>query len=367
MKRLSNIILVVWVIVAVVIFLLVSYYAGKRSTSDDGIEYRLYHDGTASVVGYSGTSADVAIPETYEDHTVTEIDSFMGNAAFIKRIEIPATVTEIGNSVFNDCTALIEIVVDEKNQKYSSELGDLFNKEGDILIRYAIGKEYPSYQVPDGIVTIGMNAFSYSPYLRSVIISDSVEEIEEDAFSDCARLDSVELGNSVKNIESNAFCRSYFITEFSVDKENPDFCSIDGNLYSKDESALAFYAVGKSAEGFVIPDTVAVIGGYAFAFADSLLEVTIPEGVERIEDRAFYCCDRLLEIRIPSTVKYIGREALQARGLTSAVFTDVVGWRTKDWPDDEVIIYISEEDLKNPSIAAKYLTNDYTYYSWTKE
>ena len=168
-------------------------------------------------------------------------------------------------------------------------------------------------------------------------------------------------------INSYATGFSPFRVGIFEDNENPDFCSIDGNLYSKDESTLAFYAVGKSAEGFVIPDTVAVIGGYAFAFADSLLEVTIPEGVERIEDWAFYCCDRLLEIRIPSTVKYIGREALQTRGLTSAVFTDVVGWRTKDWPDDEVIIYISEEDLKNPSIAAKYLTNDYTYYSWTKE
>ena len=58
------------------------------------------------------------------------------------------------------------------------------------------------------------------------------------------------------------------------------------------------------------PDSVEVIGAYAFAGCKGLKEVKLPSGVKRIEYGAFSDMN-ISEIVVPKSVDYIGNEAFE--------------------------------------------------------
>ena len=61
-----------------------------------------------------------------------------------------------------------------------------------------------------------------------------------------------------------------------------------------------------------VPDTVTVIGEYAFFNCSSLTQITLPDSITSIEEGAFYACDGLKNISIPSSVTNIGNSAFSS-------------------------------------------------------
>ena len=59
-----------------------------------------------------------------------------------------------------------------------------------------------------------------------------------------------------------------------------------------------------------IPDSVEVIGAYAFAGCKGLKEVKLPSGIKRIEYGAFSDMN-ISEIVVPKSVDYIGNEGIE--------------------------------------------------------
>jgi len=119
-------------------------------------------------------------------------------------IMIPNSVTNINRS-FERCSNLISIDVDSNNMAYASEDGVLFNKSKTLLIRYPIGKTDTNYVIPDGVISIVINAFENCVGLTSVTIGNNVTNIGGWAFSGCSNLASVTIGNSVTTIGDFAF------------------------------------------------------------------------------------------------------------------------------------------------------------------
>ena len=141
----------------------------------------------------------VAIPSS-----VTSI----GNNAFqgcsgLTSVAIPASVTSIGNYVFSG-SGVTSIVVDAANPNYSSAGGVLFNKLRTLLIQCSIGVR-GSYTVPDGVTSIGNNAFQGCSGLTSVAIPSSVASIGDSAFGNCIGLMNVVIPASVTSIGNHAF------------------------------------------------------------------------------------------------------------------------------------------------------------------
>lgn len=67
------------------------------------------------------------------------------------------------------------------------------------------------------------------------------------------------------------------------------------------------YIAGESvADDLVIPDSVTIIGDYAFRGCFEVKSVTIPESVRSIGDYAFSACSRLESVTIPDSVRFIG-------------------------------------------------------------
>lgn len=131
--------------------------------------------------------SSVTIPDS-----VTSIgDNAFENCNGLNSITIPDGVTSIGTGAFNDCTSLTGIVVSSVNTFYSSIDGVVFNNAGDTLLIYPEGKSANSYDIPDGVTSIGTSAFNGCTGLTSITIPDSVTSIGWNVFQGCTNLSSV--------------------------------------------------------------------------------------------------------------------------------------------------------------------------------
>ena len=139
-------------------------------------------------------------------NSVTSIgDLAFAHSRRLNSVVIPESVTAIGNFAFGGCRALTSIEVDIDNQYFSSENGVLFDKSKTTLIQYPPSKSDTIYFIPNGVTTIGNEAFFQSRNLTSVIIPESVTNIGNSAFSGCSGLTSIIIPNSVVTIGSQAF------------------------------------------------------------------------------------------------------------------------------------------------------------------
>lgn len=122
----------------------------------------------------------------------------------LKSIIIPDSVTSIGAYAFEDCYALAsvtigsgletigkrafrynevaEYVIHEDNPYFKTVDGNIFSKDGTVLVRYAIAKKDSSYVIPEGVTTVGFAAFESAAALKRVTIPTSVTTIEDSAF-----------------------------------------------------------------------------------------------------------------------------------------------------------------------------------------
>ena len=214
------------------------------------------------------------IPSSLKKVTITGNSSIASYAFYecrsLTSVEIGDSVTSIGSFAFEYCSSLTNITVSKDNERYKDIDGNLYSKDGTILIQYAMGKTDTSFTIPNSVTSIGYAAFIYCSSLTSVVIPDSVFSIGDYAFAGCSSLTSVLVGDSVTSISSYAF--------FGCD----------------------------SLTSVVIGDSVTSIGSFAFADCSSLTSVVIGGSVTTISDSVFFSCDSLTSIEIPNSVTSIG-------------------------------------------------------------
>ncbi|NCB44312.1 MAG: leucine-rich repeat domain-containing protein, partial [Clostridia bacterium] len=85
------------------------------------------------------------------------------------------------------------------------------------------------------------------------------------------------------------------LTEIIVGESNPNYSSLDGVLFNKDQTTLIQYPGGKSG-AYTIQDNVTEIGNCAFSGCSSLTSVSIPDSVTFIGISAFSECSRLTAV-----------------------------------------------------------------------
>lgn len=121
-------------------------------------------------------------------------------------IEIPNSVIsiEIGEGgCFSDNSNLTSINVEENHKIYASVDGVLYDKNIITLLRCPRGKTL--VEMPNSVTSIGEYAFSGCSNLVSIEIPNSVTLIGECAFADCLGFTSIEIPHSVTEIGSGAF------------------------------------------------------------------------------------------------------------------------------------------------------------------
>lgn len=112
-------------------------------------------------------------------------------------VNIPASVVNIAEGVFTNCSNLLKISVNSANSKYYSTDGILFSKSG-LLHTFPSEKKLTSYTVPSGVKAIGVEAF-YMVDVESITVPSGVTEIHDRAFYYCDAI-NYDLPKSLKSI-----------------------------------------------------------------------------------------------------------------------------------------------------------------------
>lgn len=240
--------------------------------------------------------SNVELPET-----VTSIgNSAFAGCSYLTSINLPDSITSIGESAFAQCTGIKEIhipasLTEIKNYSFMGcmSIKSIEIPEGVTSIGMSAFDSCVSLanvKFPQSLKNIGSTAFTMCSALAEINLPDSVTHIGDYAFSDCTSVERVSISQYVEKIGAGPFYGCEKLVSIDVDENNPNYKSIDGNLYSKDEKTFIQYAMGKENVPFYIPDTVTIIGDSAFRGCRSLKNVIIPASVENVQAFAFFAC-----------------------------------------------------------------------------
>lgn len=276
----------------------------------NGIYYEL-HEHEAEVIRISSVEDDVVIPGVItvngENYTVTSIADFActGNS-HITSIKFPSSVTKMGICVFGDLKTLLKV----------HSLGSVTTIPNDTFEGCSALEEVV---IPTTVTSIGGFAFSGCHNLSSIQLPGSLTEIGKYCFEYCEALTSVVLPKSLADIGSSIFSNCGNLMNIYVEDGNPDFCSVDGIVFSKDMTALVLFPTGRT-EAYTVPGTVTDIRDGAFGGCPKLTGVALPGNLKRIGEEAFAECIALTEINLPVSLNSIGYAAFgYCTGLRSIV------------------------------------------------
>ena len=306
---------------------------------------------------------------------VTSINPFVFGGSSFTRIEIPDSVTRIGECAFYFCPSLISIEIPSS----VTSIGEYAFIGCYSVKSISVAEDNINYK-SDGNCLIEKQTNSIIFGCKNSVIPNYVTNIDENAFGDCVGLESIKIPSSIKNIGVSAFsgCSSLISITFG---EHSQLTSI-GNY--------AFHRCS-SLESIEIPSSVTSMGSDAFSNCSDLTSITFGENSQlaSIGRGAFNGCSSLIgvyitditswckiefsdfdanplcnahnlylnnelvtELVIPSNVTSIGMYAFSGcNSLTSVTFEIETGWY---WNDDisETIISV---DVTNPSENVKYL------------
>ncbi len=237
-----------------------------------------------------------------------ELKEIGTNNSYAGKLYVNASVKVVDPTCFYS-SSIKKIFVEKDNKFYCTESGVLFSKDKKTLVRYPLASPEKVYTVPEGVETIGRNAFQNARNIEKVILPCTVKKIETSAFDDCKNLLVIELPDSLVFIGAWAFHGCDLLSEISipsnvieigtyafgscerlkwisVSDNNAAFASQDGNLYTADKKTLLQYAIGKKNEKYTAPDVTEKIAFRALSDAYYLREIDL-RNVKNVDEKAF--------------------------------------------------------------------------------
>ena len=163
----------------------------------------------------------VEIPDT-----VTEIGDYaFCNWENLEKITISEGVTSIGKSAFDQCSSLANITIPKSVT--SIEVDAFFGCSS-----------LTSIVIPEGVTRIKFGTFLVCSNLESVTIPNSVTDIGVLAFSECNSLTNITIPDSVTSIGSSAFCKCSSLTNITYNGTQSQWNSISKASNWKTDSAI---------------------------------------------------------------------------------------------------------------------------------
>ena len=234
---------------------------------------------------------------------IEKIDYYaFGGCKSLTEITIPKSLTYCGHDIFSCCSNLKTIKFEKGITTIPKSLfwGDFW---GHSYNWWFDGLE--EIDIPETVTTIGEYAFANCKNLTTVTGMKNVTKIGKYAFYNCSNLKEITIPKSLTDCSYGIFSGCSNLKTIKFEK---GITTIPKHLFdgSSDYSYDSYDSWFDGLEEIDIPETVTTIGEYAFDNCKNLTTVTGMKNVTKIGDGAFYNCSNLKEITIPDTVESMG-------------------------------------------------------------
>jgi hypothetical protein len=288
-------------------------FSGCHSLSDLKLPKHLYRIGSMAFFQCAGTEV-LLLPDSLE---IVGGDAFAGWHR-LRRVQIPA-LTSLSAEAFDDCPAIEAFEVHSENRFLYDRNGVLFDANGTTLLRYPPAKA-GSYEVPEGIVNLGLNAFRDSKKLEAITLSESLEGMSARAFENCKLLKTVRLPTALRYVPSDAFAGCEALSRFEVSPANPFVSELDGVVFNYTGADLLLFPPGRAGV-YLVPDKVQLISRGAFRGCQFLEGVVARGMLTHVGYESFSDCPKLSSVQLSSTLGYVeGNAWANCPRLTEVVF-----------------------------------------------
>lgn len=226
---------------------------------------------------------------------------FLGCNSIID-VQIPSTVTDIGQKAFKDAVN-VETVTFHVNTESGT---------------------------PAGIQTIGISAFDGCNSLKEITLPETVTDVMQGAFANEKSVTRVDMSKakSLKKWDKETFKNDTALQEIALPAVSsitaiPDGAfagctSLTGENLEIPKNIVTITANAFKESGLrklYIPNQITAIGASAFESCKDLENVHISNNITIINQNTFKNCEKLLKVEIPVKVAEIGTNAFYGSGL----------------------------------------------------
>lgn len=296
--------------------------------------FNYFNTNEAKLHSYKGTTANLIMPQTYENLPITQIgENAFKNNVTLETIVLPNTIKTISASAFEGCTSLKSIVLPEGctiiNQKAFKGCTSLTSVTIPSTVEYIYNEAFKNCSLleeitlPENLDTIGEYAFEGCQTLETVTVPANTT-LQNYAFRNCTSLETVTIS---KNSYSTAIlmgCNN--IKNLTVQNATHDICSLFTNRQSYEPNEVvpaslkeitivgsnSYYQTVSGYEGLQNIEKVTIlncdsIDYNAFTDCTSLTTVIIPNNIKDISPNAFNGCTALVTTNSNNGL-YLGNE-----------------------------------------------------------
>ena len=269
-------------------------------------------DSVTTIAAYSFSFSK--IEEVIIPKTITNIESNTFRSSSVRSFTFVPNIVTVSYLTFHSCSHLTTITFTSENIKEFS-----YNA--------FTGCGFVSFEVPNGLTTIGKNCFLNNHYLESVTLPESLESISGGAFSNC---------------HENLQITFRKVGLFYIDSQNL--------LMDSKNTTVISYLGNKKDAVITIPSTVEKISENAFLQNINLKEIKLNEDnqltyinanafegcssletfssnlhkLKAIDKYAFRLCSKLSQFIFPQTIQTVSQNAFdQCKSLTKIVFSSL--------------------------------------------
>lgn len=243
----------------------------------------------------------------YKDITKIELDdgiTKIGNYLFgclsnVESLEIPKSVTGIGNFAFTHCGII------------TFKIPDTVKNVGEGI--FANCKQLTEVSFPSSLTDIPNYTFWFCSNLKQYTVPEQMTRIGRCAFEGCLNLETVNLPEGLEVIDEYAFNTKD--STFTADEWNARKELVSISLPSTLTTIGDYAFRGCCFEKVIVPDSVVNYGGGIFNYCKNLKEVHLPKGLEKLN--GFEECTALETVKIPDTVKEISHFGFANSGIVT--------------------------------------------------
>ena len=246
-------------------------------------------------------SGDIVIPATVTNGETEYSVTRIGNNAFkwcsLNSVSLPEGLQSIGENAFTNCGITGSLTI-------PSTVTNI----GEYAFNYCTLTSVTLLKGQEGLIkTIGRYAFLQCSNLQSVSLPEGVQSIGFEAFSICPNLQSVSLPEGLQSIGGGAFFKSGITGELTIPSSVTDI----GADAFKECTGLTSVTLRKG--------LLTTIGNSAFSGCSSLQSVSLPEGLQSIGNGTFFGCSDLQSVSLPEGLQSIGENAFSTSGITGTL------------------------------------------------